>query len=366
MLQHYEADRAAPTTGKDKLPLLKNYITVRISAKLILSAGLGYVVLLGPILLFTKNIVDQNADAWIRSLQASVLPRLKESDYYAIREKVEQLKETQLFSSMIVWDSQPKVVAAFPDTHADSSSLPTQAVPIIDREHGETWGYYSYERDYHVVYRYMLISATLALLFFILTFYLARSMLTLLASSRRATINEAIARTTQMLAHDVRKPFSMLKIVMDRIESGRTAEEMRGVTAKAIPEVRRVMRTVDGLLADIMEIGAHGSSLREVRSPDELLGQSLDEVFRAHPEAKMSFHYDLQHTSQIVVAPLKILRVFGNILTNAVQATGGQGLLTFTTREVSLPAGPFVEFSLANDGPAIPDRDRRELFEAFT
>ena len=54
--------------------------------------------------------------------------------------------------------------------------------------------------------------------------------------------NEAIMKTTQMLAHDVRKPFSILRMGLTMLLNNREIERMPDLLAKMLPEVDRAAK----------------------------------------------------------------------------------------------------------------------------
>jgi len=74
---------------------------------------------------------------------------------------------------------------------------------------------------------------------------------------------QAISQTTQMLAHDVRKPFSMLKGLLNILETTKDPEKILEIATKFNPEIHRALASVNAMLADIMEIGSHSQPLKK-------------------------------------------------------------------------------------------------------
>lgn len=173
----------------------------------------------------------------------------------------------------------------------------------------------------------------------------------------------AISKMTQMLAHDVRKPFSMLKIGLNLLQSSANdSKALKSNLALLVSEVERATRSVDGILSDVMEIGSPSTHLiLEAVAPESLIEWSLAELFRVYPQAKISITYDLQHSAMVDVHVQKITRVFSNILGNALQAMDFTGSLWFKTRDL----GDSVEFCVGNSGSIIPPESLPKLFEAF-
>ena len=177
--------------------------------------------------------------------------------------------------------------------------------------------------------------------------------------------NEAIMKTTQMLAHDVRKPFSILRMGLTMLLNNREIERMPDLLAKMLPEVDRAAKAADGLIADVMEIGSSQQLVFEDICPTELIRGTLYEAFRIYPSANIQIEFDSQHTHEIRANAAKLQRVFSNIYTNALQAMGASGRTWFRTRNIRLKGKSFVEFCIGNSGSFIPAENIGKIFEAF-
>ena len=176
-------------------------------------------------------------------------------------------------------------------------------------------------------------------------------------------IADAVAQTTQMLAHDVRKPFSLLRVGMSLLADAKDPEEVRRILGRLLPAVDKAVTGVDGLISDVMEMGSPAAAMeRQPVSPESLIEASLGEIFRVHPGANVSVAYGFRHRRMVSVHALKIGRVFSNIVQNAMQAMGHRGNLWFKTKE---GAGGSVVFCIGNGGSFIPAADLPTLFDAF-
>ncbi len=175
----------------------------------------------------------------------------------------------------------------------------------------------------------------------------------------------AIARMTQMLAHDVRRPFSMLKMLLEGISKAKTPAQMQKFASTGIPETIRAMNSVNGLIQDVMEIGSNSEMFLSPVKPETLLEAALGDVFQTFPAAKVSISYEMKHTMHANVESGKVLRVFANILGNAVQAMNKEGTVRISTSNLIENDVAFVKFILANSGPFISADLLPKLFDAF-
>lgn len=179
---------------------------------------------------------------------------------------------------------------------------------------------------------------------------------------RRNAEFELVAKTTQMLAHDVRRPFSIFRAGLSLLRTAKSEAERKQVLGSLIAESERGINKVDGLIADVMEMGSPSIRRDPVDlMPEELIANSLREIFRAYPHSDVGITYDFNHDSCVRIEQAKVSRVFDNIVANAVQAIGLKGRIWFRTRTRE----NFCEFTIGNAGSFIPEDVRAQLFETF-
>lgn len=181
---------------------------------------------------------------------------------------------------------------------------------------------------------------------------------------QRSTEYRAIARTTQMLAHDVRKPFTMLMIGLDRMAMvGSDPSAAQALAIKIRNHVGKAYEHVQGLLADVMSISGDQPQLRrQPQSVADLLNAALGQVFRYNETSGVSFAFDLRHAFMLEVDPLKIQRVFVNILDNARQAMRDRGHIWVRSLDVE---NNMIEITLGNSQSFIPPENLSKVFDAF-
>ena len=170
----------------------------------------------------------------------------------------------------------------------------------------------------------------------------------------------AIARTTAMLSHDVRKPFSLLKAIIQTVKEIDSPHELKEVLEEALPEVDKAIGSVEGLIADVMQVGNDSKLKLEAASPIALVRNALCELFSIG-EANVKIETEFAHGHLAIVDTARLQRVFLNILGNAVQAMHSQGTIWIKTSE----ANDAVTFTFGNSGSFIKPEELPQLFEAF-
>jgi PAS domain S-box-containing protein len=169
------------------------------------------------------------------------------------------------------------------------------------------------------------------------------------------------------VAHDLRNPLSGL--IMGAAAAEHQARALPGgepvceLAASLIDLARRMSGLVDDLLAVAVSSTGGPSMLRfEPVAASGLIARAAE---AARPLlARESLQLELQvagELPQVHADPARILRVFANLLDNALKYTSPPGRITIGAERT---AGG-VRFSVANSGPALPPEQLRAMFRPF-
>ncbi len=176
----------------------------------------------------------------------------------------------------------------------------------------------------------------------------------------------AIGKTTQMIAHDIRKPFTALKMGLMVLDSETELEQIREQAKSLSMEVSAAIQSVETMLAEIMDLGGASLSLKpQSESPITSIEAALAEAFRFKTGLEISLSYDFKHTRTLWVDVPKTGRIFSNLVENAIQATGSTGRIWFQTSDLEISGKHWVEIKIGNTGPAIPAEQLKQIFEPF-
>lgn len=167
----------------------------------------------------------------------------------------------------------------------------------------------------------------------------------------------AIAKFVQMIAHDIRGPFSLLRTIITDLDDSEIRAQAK---ADLLRVVDKELGQVNNMLADVMAIGPI-SAKSDAVSPTAMIALALCKVASLRLRSNISISYKLQHTKQVVVEELKVLRILGNIIDNAMQAVNDNGSIWIETRD----ADDYTEFCIGNTGSHVALEDRDKVFEAF-
>jgi len=185
--------------------------------------------------------------------------------------------------------------------------------------------------------------------------------LDLIAATKKAAIGEMV----QMLAHDVRKPFSLLRMGMDLLERASSPAEIAAVLNRLKPQVAKAMRAVTAMLDDIMAVNSEPTLASEAVTVDALIFQCLQDTFIMRPNEHVRISYAFDHQALLWIDAPKILRVLNNIVENALQATASTCELWFATRQIGPPDRAWIELTVGNTGSFIEPEKWELIFAEF-
>jgi signal transduction histidine kinase len=184
-------------------------------------------------------------------------------------------------------------------------------------------------------------------------------------TKRRLVKAESMMLTAQMLAHDVRRPFSLLTIGLGLLERARDPDQMRATALHLTEEVRRSTRVVNCMIEDLIEIGRSGRLELEPVDIVQLLVSTLHEMAVIHkvPDVPLTWRVDL--TRKLAGNDRKLVRVFSNVIANALEATRLKTTLTLVLGERDGEAGREAQIRIRNTGSFIRAADLEKVFEMF-
>jgi signal transduction histidine kinase len=182
----------------------------------------------------------------------------------------------------------------------------------------------------------------------------------------KAANYQAIARTTQMLAHDVRKPFSLMKLGLGALAQTKNPNDFQALRGTMVDEIDRAMTQVDGMIEDIMEIDRDAPVYRCDTSLNRMLTDVVADCHRLHPQKKIDFHFDLRHRHCLWGDERKLTRVLNNVVCNAFDAVPEQGRISIRSQELADSRGRAIAMiEIANSGSPIPEDVAGRVFDAF-
>ncbi len=179
----------------------------------------------------------------------------------------------------------------------------------------------------------------------------------------------AIGKTAAMMAHDVRKPFTQVKILLDQFD---LFKNNPSALAKAQTLIKKSLAGVDTMVSQVMDFSRDAVIESEPVGLSRILEKSLDQILMAYAgePVEVDFHYKLDHKRKPLIPEWEVIRAVSNIIGNGIEAIymiGGKSSGNLTIRSQNQFEGQkaFVKVDIINDGPLIPESALNNLFEPF-
>lgn len=195
-------------------------------------------------------------------------------------------------------------------------------------------------------------------------FFLMRDIRAAYQRDEESQRNRAIADTARMLAHDIRKPFSMLKAMIHTMSQISSWQEMSGFFERNLPELNRSIHSIEDMVADIIEFGKPAVFRASPISLHEMIDRSLSTVFALEPDTAVQLEYSLHITKKLHGEYSQCLRMISNIVGNAANALQHtrSPRIWFRAHETE---DQRTEIVIGNNGPPIAPEDVPEIFQPF-
>jgi signal transduction histidine kinase len=190
--------------------------------------------------------------------------------------------------------------------------------------------------------------------------------LTLVAVSQltRATaLSRDRAQFVASVSHELRTPLAQVRLFLDTLRLGRadTAESREWSFDQIDRETRRLVHLVDNVL--LFSRGA-GTLLDAPRAPLDLGAEArviIDEFAPLAASRRVRFATEIEDDVVIEATRDAVRHVLLNLLDNAVKYGPTDQTVTVTVRR----CGTQALLEVADQGPGIPDADRRRIWQPF-
>ncbi|WGL58960.1 hybrid sensor histidine kinase/response regulator [Pigmentibacter sp. JX0631] len=175
----------------------------------------------------------------------------------------------------------------------------------------------------------------------------------------------AISNTIQMLAHDLRHPFAHIKNALHVMLRLSSYDEIRQYIKDTGRAIEKDIMKVENMLSDLLHFRTEGQPNIVETSFYKLIYSVVKNCFEVQNKTNIELLYDFKHQYFVNVDIQKMERVLSNIITNAIEAMNGKGVIQFSTREYFDLGQLYIEICIANTNSYIEEEYKDKIFDLF-
>jgi signal transduction histidine kinase len=170
-----------------------------------------------------------------------------------------------------------------------------------------------------------------------------------------------VTRTAQMLAHDIRRPFSLLKATLDGLTKTTTPESMKELIDATVPGVRRSLEHLEGIIEELTAVGLTTPAEKSMFSLADAVQRGIEVAAQSEADLKR-ITVSLKRNIKAFGVQNQIERVVANVITNALQAMCPNDLIDV---ELKGHANGSSVLTIHNSGSYIQPENIIRIFEPF-
>jgi signal transduction histidine kinase len=170
-----------------------------------------------------------------------------------------------------------------------------------------------------------------------------------------AARSRAVARIAQLVAHDVRRPFRIVRLLGRMLGEARTPAEASAGLARAAALVDRAEAHILGMLDDVL--ATHEPARPPAAEPPvplaELVAEAVAHVGLAlETPCRIALRYELADARTFVGHRARLVRIVQNLVENAARAMPPEGTITIRTAPGATPGE--MRLTIHNTGSVLP------------
>lgn len=177
--------------------------------------------------------------------------------------------------------------------------------------------------------------------------------------------NSAIVKTIMALAHDVRKPISMIEAFLPLLNKISSAKEMHAAIEKYAPTIKNASESIKNVLDNALYLGPD-RPLKRIQTNIVTIFESAMHIAMSDRKSKNTKIIYIISSNPVVVADYyQMERVFINILSNALDIIGPNNFISLVIDSGLLSSGNFLKIKIKNSGSYIKNENLNKIFETF-
>ncbi|MBW2447754.1 MAG: PAS domain-containing protein [Deltaproteobacteria bacterium] len=172
-----------------------------------------------------------------------------------------------------------------------------------------------------------------------------------------------------IVSHELRTPVTVVtgyaRLLLSK-KVGSLSDEQRGFVEESLKSCRRMNTFIANLLENSRDAGGDAPLQVHEASLSPTLEGVVSSLKPLFDDQGMVARLTIDpETPAARFDPLRIEQVITNLLENALKYGGPGGEITVATRPVSMKGAVWIEVSVSDEGPGVPELDRERIFERY-
>ena len=182
----------------------------------------------------------------------------------------------------------------------------------------------------------------------------------------QAQKNAAWGEVARRLAHEIKNPLTPIQLSAERLQH-KLASKLEEADALILQRsTRTIVQQVEAMKEMVDDFSEYAKPSKK-QTVDIDLSQLIQEVLALYAlRSGVKFKAYYESGVQLINAdPVSIRQVLHNLIKNALEAIGTEGLIEISLHRVQKNNTDFIEVALYDDGPGIKEEQIEKIFEPY-
>ncbi|WP_338636799.1 HAMP domain-containing sensor histidine kinase [Spirobacillus cienkowskii] len=178
----------------------------------------------------------------------------------------------------------------------------------------------------------------------------------------------AVGNIAHLIAHDIKKPFTKLEFFIQEIKKISNKDNNENIKKLLVyfePHIKSSVDYIDHMLKEIMEAGVNELNILENVKLENIINKSIKNLIIVQEDTNIELLININNDFYLNVDENRIVRVFVNILNNAIEAMNFYGKIWINSNLIKSNNILYAEICIGNSNSYIPADKINRLFDPF-
>jgi len=173
----------------------------------------------------------------------------------------------------------------------------------------------------------------------------------------------SIGRMAATIAHEIRNPLTSVKLNIQRVF---LTEALNETEREHLQIAQEGTGHIERFIKDLLNFTRASELNLNLFSMEQIVEESIKLVRDACPDKTIVLERDFEpNLPEVLADGDKLRQVLSNVLRNAYEAVGPEGVVRVQLAGTEADGRPFIRVVVSDDGPGFPDKDAEMIFEPF-